>query len=141
MDPDPTPAGQAAAERAEAKREAANAKAMNTWLRGARGTSLSTTTRFSRRRRQAASEGDRAPRLIDLFRGRGLSAEQQARCLRLVAGEGKDAKGKPLPKMTGAAAIAIVKPKFPRGDAGTGQGGIPPPAKDMNWWIRAKSGR
>jgi len=44
--------------------------------------------------------------------------------------------------LTEALAVLSQRPvRFPRGDAGTGQGGIPPPKLDMNAWIRAKSGR
>lgn len=98
---------------------------MNKYIRSKQGVRRGTASTTRR-----SSESSQPPTLIDLFAGLGLTAAQQARCFRLVEGKGKDDKGKSLPAMSGAEAIAIVKPTPKQKPGGA-----------MNRYIRRKAGR
>lgn len=101
---------------------------------------------FIRQGRAPASRSDQPapqlaePKLLDLFGGAKpkLTAAEQAQCLRLVSGEGKDGKGKLIPAMTAVQAIRVVRPKW-RPATGAGEPGAQNRA--MNTAIRRLAGR
>lgn len=125
-DPGGRPRVQTAQQKEEATRRQGQNQAMNRFIRQGRAGASD----------EGGASEEGGPLLIDLFAGLELTAAQQARCLRLVSGTGK-VKGKAVPAMTARQAIAVVKPTFPRGDAGTGHGqGAQKPKPTMNDWLR-----
>lgn len=115
---------------AEVKRAKATNEGMNTFLRSGRAP---VGTRSRERGQQPAPS-----RLVDLFAGvqPKLTAAEQAQCLRLVSGTGKDGQGKAIPAKTAAQAIRVVRPKWRQAT-----GGGEPGTQGMNAVIRRLAGR